>query len=181
MDDTLSTYLVLSPQKKCVFASVFHPRVHLQKTQWTRSKKHTLQKHTPSTLPRCTSSASIARVVATKSWLRTMIFLPIVLRMMAHHHPPCLLCLHHSWLMLRRVKKSSTPPILRNTTTRMGFLRTKWQDASSAQIMDTWQKWVSIFIFFAYGRGYTHGRKADENTRVKLDKCASVRLPMDNA
>jgi len=64
---------------------------------------------------------------------------------------------------------------------RMGFLRTKWQDASSAQIMDTWQKWVSIFIFFAYGRGYTHGRKADENTRVKLDKCASVRQPMDNA
>ncbi len=32
------------------------------------------------------------------------------------------------------------------------------------------RKWVSLFLFFAYGRGRTHGRKADENTRVKLDK-----------
>jgi hypothetical protein len=106
------------PQKKGIFASVFHPRVHLLKCQWTRFWKATFENPPPTAFHVAYLPPFISRVIVTKSWLRTMIFLLIVLRMMACHHTPCLLCLRQNRLILRWLKKSSKPPpILPNTST----------------------------------------------------------------
>ncbi len=62
-----------------------------------------------------------------------------------------------------------------------------WWDRSFClrreQKMDTWQKGESGSLYFfifrlEYGRGRTHGQKADENTRVKL-VCLGLKR-MDN-